>query len=295
MKIIRWLLSHSFLFLLIVIVIYGYMFWGNLLGKETPAGKAIAYLSSEFVEVADFVDAVKAKQAQLNGESMSPQVAPKTSVIMESEIAAEDNVQYQPIKTDEKSLQESPQENSDLAVTAKLAESQGVGTLNQPQSTASVAEMKDSAIQETFVSPEIERQLGNVDDQGKVVDESSRQLENVDDQGKVVDESSSRDGVIASWILARRSFYQRNYQLSEQSYQNVIDRTEDNFDAYGELGNVYFNQGKKQQAATAYFEAGAILVRKGQINRARSLVGLLNLLNKDKAIELQKLIKTVSS
>jgi len=278
MKIIRWLLSHSFLFLLIVIVIYGYMFWGNLLGKETPAGKAIAYLSSEFVEVADFVDAVKAKQAQLNGESMSPQVAPKTSVIMESEIAAEDNVQYQPIKTDEKSLQESPQENSDLAVTAKLAESQGVGTLNQPQSTASVAEMKDSAIQETFVSPEIERQL-----------------ENVDDQGKMVDESSSRDGVIASWILARRSFYQRNYQLSEQSYQNVIDRTEDNFDAYGELGNVYFNQGKKQQAATAYFEAGAILVRKGQINRARSLVGLLNLLNKDKAIELQKLIKTVSS
>jgi tetratricopeptide (TPR) repeat protein len=278
MKIIRWLLSHSFLFLLIVIVIYGYMFWGNLLGKETPAGKAIAYLSSEFVEVADFVDAVKAKQTQLNGESMSPQVAPKTSMIMESEIAAEDNAQYQPIKTDEKSLQESPQENSDLAVTAKLTESQGIGTLNQPQSATSVAEMKDSAIQETFVSPEIERQL-----------------ENVDDRGKVVDESSSRDGVIASWILARRSFYQRNYQLSEQSYQNVIDRTEDNFDAYGELGNVYFNQGKKQQAATAYFEAGAILVRKGQINRARSLVGLLNLLNKDKAIKLQKLIKTVSS
>jgi tetratricopeptide (TPR) repeat protein len=254
------------------------MFWGNLLGKETPAGKAIAYLSSEFVEVADFVDAVKAKQAQLNGESMSPQVAPKTLAIMESEIAAEDNVQYQPIETDEKILKESPQENSDLAVTAKLTESQGSGTLNQPQSTASVAEMKDSVIQETFVSPEIERQL-----------------ENVDDQGKVVDESSSRDEVTASWILARKSFYQRNYQLSEQSYQNVIDRTEDNFDAYGELGNVYFNQGKKQQAATAYFEAGAILVRKGQINRARSLVGLLNLLNKDKAIELQKLITTVSS
>jgi len=294
MKIIRWLLSHSFLFLLIVIVIYGYMFWGNLLGKETPAGKAVAYLSSEFVEVADFVNAVKAKQAQLNGETVSPQVAPKASAVTELVIAAEDgekaqkpqenqpielaNVEYQPVKTDVKSLQESPPEKSDLAVTAKLTESQGISTLNQPQSVASVAEMTGSAIQETFVSPEIERQL-----------------ENVDDQGKAVDESLSRDEVTASWILARKSFYQRNYQLSEQSYQNVIDRTEDNFDAYGELGNVYFNQGKKQQAATAYFEAGAILVRKGQINRARSLVGLLNLLNKDKAIELQKLIKTVSS
>ena len=284
MKIIRWLLSHSFLLLLIVVVIYGYMFWGNLLGKETPAGKAIAYLSSEFVEVADFVNAVKAKQSQLNGGKVSPQIAPKTLLVTESVIDVKNNEKAQktsdnqPVKTDESSLQESPQDNSDPADTVRLTESQGTNTLNQSQSVAPVAEKKDSAIKEMFVSPEIERQL-----------------EKVNDQGKVVDDSQSRDAVTASWILARKSFYQRNYQLSEQSYQNVIDRTEDNFDAYGELGNVYFNQGKKQQAATAYFEAAAILVRKGQIGRARSLVGLLNLLNKDKAIELQKLIKTVSS
>ena len=284
MKIIRWLLSHSFLLLLIVVVIYGYMFWGNLLGKETPAGKAITYLSSEFVEVADFVNAVKAKQSQLNGGEVSPQIAPKTLVVTESVIDVKNNEKAQktsdnqPVKTDESGLQESPQDNSDAADTVRLTERQGTNTLNQSQSVAPVAEKKDSAIKEMFVSPEIERQL-----------------EKVNDQGKVVDDSQSRDAVTASWILARKSFYQRNYQLSEQSYQNVIDRTEDNFDAYGELGNVYFNQGKKQQAATAYFEAAAILVRKGQIGRARSLVGLLNLLNKDKAIELQKLIKTVSS
>ena len=267
MKIIRWLLSHFFLLLLIVVVIYGYMFWGNLLGKETPAGKAITYLSSEFVEVADFVNAVKAKQSQLNGEKVSPQIAPKTLVVTESVIDVKNNEKAQ--KTSD---------NQPVKADPADTERQGANTLNQSQSVAPVAEKKDSAIKETFVSPEIERQL-----------------EKVNDQGKVVDDSQSRDAVTASWILARKSFYQRNYQLSEQSYQNVIDRTEDNFDAYGELGNVYFNQGKKQQAATAYFEAAAILVRKGQIGRARSLVGLLNLLNKDKAIELQKLIKTVSS
>ena len=68
MKIIRWLLSHTFLILLIVAVIYGYMFWGNLAGEDTPAGKAIAYLSDEFVEVESFVDAVKSKQAELASE-----------------------------------------------------------------------------------------------------------------------------------------------------------------------------------------------------------------------------------
>jgi hypothetical protein len=82
MKIIRWLLSHTFLILLIVGVIYGYIYWGNLLGKETPVGKTVAYLSGEFVEVKDFVDAIKAKQARLNTERSSksqPQIQAKLS------------------------------------------------------------------------------------------------------------------------------------------------------------------------------------------------------------------------
>ena len=87
-----------------------------------------------------------------------------------------------------------------------------------------------------------------------------------------------------------RTFYQRQYELSEQSYQDVINNTTDNFDAYGELGNVYFNQGKKEAAAMAYFEAASILVRKGQIRRAKSLMGLLRHLDKNKANDLQKLI-----
>ena len=72
MKIIRWLLSHIFLILLIIIVIYGYMFWGNLLGEDTPAGKAIAYLSDEFPAVEEFVTAVKEKQAKLSASDDAP-------------------------------------------------------------------------------------------------------------------------------------------------------------------------------------------------------------------------------
>ena len=330
MKIIRWLLSHSFLILLIVIVIYGYMFWGNLLGKDTPAGKAVAYLSSEFVEVEEFVNAVKTKHARLNGDTVSTQSAseaassetidttppantvesPEIAAIAESEVvesgaivhevaatenavdieAANDvsgkqsaeqvNIQQLSVNTSQESAQQAPADVIEPKVDETLIDSQDSKTLNEVQSVASQAAvaMMDSDVKETFVSPEIERQLKNVDDQGKVLDESQR------------------SGVVrTNWITARKSFYQRNYALSEQNYRAVIAGTEDNFDAYGELGNVYFNQGKKQQAATAYFEAAAILVRKGQIDRARSLVGLLNLLNKDKADELRQLIDTAMS
>ncbi|MBE9563827.1 MAG: tetratricopeptide repeat protein [Proteobacteria bacterium] len=131
---------------------------------------------------------------------------------------------------------------------------------------------------DTFVSADVEKQLKNVDDHGKVIDPVRQQ-------------SAVRD----NWVMARKSFFQRKYDLSEKSYQNVIDSTTDNHDAYGELGNVYFNQGKKQQAASAYFEAASILVRKGQVSRARTLVGLLRQLDSAKASELQALIDSTVS
>ncbi|HHJ35394.1 MAG TPA: tetratricopeptide repeat protein [Gammaproteobacteria bacterium] len=345
MKIIRWLLSHTILILLIVAVIYGYMFWGNLIGEDTPAGKAVAYLSEEFEEVADFVDAVKAKQA---GSSQSESAEPQLSATDDSvEVARNEPARVEPeaetavsggtgsdsedqslsvdevtgdgaVQEEVAQVEAAPDTSTETAVETQpvsisyshndmhiMQNSDGViestretvvveqneGQPNsgseqetvavatatsvssapalRAESASNVAEVKHA---EKFVSPDIKEQLDNVDEHGKVIDESKNE--------------SLRD----SWIKARKSFYQRNYPLSEQSYQKVINNSKDNFDAYGELGNVYFNQGKNQQAASAYFEAAAILVKQGQINRARSLMGLLRHLDRSKAIELQKLM-----
>ena len=280
MKIIRWLLSHTFLILLIVAVIYGYMFWGNLAGEDTPAGKAIAYLSDEFVEVESFVDAVKSKQAELANER-SPAEEPVVPAEPEStaEQSSTRNVEQQAIVQQPVNISYShnqqPVEQSSMTVSDTEAVSKDAEvTANAPIPPPAAM----SATGEKFIPPEIEKQLSNVDEQGKVIDPSQASI-----------------SVKESWITARKSFYQRDYEKSIQSYQEVIDNTEDNFDAYGELGNVYFNQGKKQQAASAYFEAAAILIKKGQVNRAQSLMGLLRHLDKAKAEELQALIESAGS
>jgi tetratricopeptide (TPR) repeat protein len=280
MKIIRWLLSHTFLILLIVAVIYGYMFWGNLAGEDTPAGKAIAYLSDEFVEVESFVEAVKSKQAELDSERSSAE----TPVDMaEPELTAEQssarNVEQQAIVQQPVNISDShnqqPVKQSSMTVSDTEADIKDAEvTANAPISPPAAL----NAAGEKFISPEVEKQLSNVDEQGKVIDPSQASI-----------------SVKESWVTARKSFYQRDYEKSIQSYQEVIDNTEDNFDAYGELGNVYFNQGKKQQAASAYFEAAAILIKKGQVNRAQSLMGLLRHLDKAKAEELQALIESARS
>ena len=320
MKIIRWLLSHTFLILLIVTVIYGYMFWGNLAGEDTPAGKAITYLSNEFEGVGEFVAAVKAKQKKLRQQE-SPEVheppSPEndTSTVAAS-VDSDTQTQLAETQTTEKTVEKNnftapvdESRRSDYAVADDRNENRNdyrsveqqqvnisyshndtrvtqnaagvIETVIEPvtsniesKNTAKNAQPVTAGVtKDTFVSMEVEKQLNNVDMHGRLK------------------RDAQQDGTVkASWIAARKSFYQRNYALSEQKYQDVIDKTEDNYDAYGELGNVYFNQGKKQQAATAYFEAAAILLRKGQAKRARSLIGLLRHLDKSKAKELQELI-----
>ena len=329
MKIIRWLLSHTFLILLIVAVIYGYMFWGNLTGEDTPAGKALAYLSNEYEEVGEFVAAVKAKQEKLSQQESSgiessavPQSSPENDLpVVPDSVDSNTAKQTPPAET-----QAAEQNNftapvtetssTDSAVINNKSETQSenkgieqppvsndsridTATMQNLAATSAAVESADDVAESGFQGDSTVSNVAltssDVTEEVFVSTEIENQLDNVDNNGKLIDDSKQDDTIRASWITARKSFYQRKYDESEQNYQNVIDNTEDNFDAYGELGNVYFNQGKKEQAASAYFEAAAILVRQGQVDRARSLMGLLRNLDKSKANELKKLIDSIVS
>lgn len=297
MKIIRWLLSHIFLILLIIVVIYGYMFWGNLLGEDTPAGKAIAYLSEEFPAVEEFVAAVKEKQAKLAGSEDTPSASTEGTPV--APVISYRYNQTQ-ITQDAQGVVEKSEPAAAGAGIAPAAEAltdqaptrQASADMAPGVSSSSAAMTTDARSMQ--VQP-AQPQMQPAAEQKFVPVEIEKQLENVDEQGKVIDPALASEEVRKNWVIARKSFYQRQYEQSEKSYQQVIDSTEDNFDAYGELGNVYFNQGKNKQAASAYYEAAAILVKKGQVNRARSLMGLLRHLDRTKADELQKLIDSSAS
>lgn len=310
MKIIRWFLSHFFLILLIVAVIYGYMFWGNLAGEDTPAGKALAYLSSEFVEVEEFIAAVKAKQAKLSADK--EQAPAEVAAVPDEKVVTSRKIEQQPVSISYRHNQMRVKQNSAGDIETQREVPQVVASLAQDSDQAKQSvrqpvrqraapalpipqgEMAQNNVPSAAVSSRSAAERSNAQDKF-VSTELEQQLDNVDGQGKVINKSMRSDAIRTSWVTARKSFYQRNYALSEQSYRDVIDNTSDNFDAYGELGNVYFNQGKKEQAAGAYFEAAAILVRKGQIGRATSLMGLLRHLDQSKADDLKKLIDSAVS
>jgi len=350
MKIIRWFFSHAFLIVLIVAVIYSYMYWGNLIGEDTPAGKALAYLSEEFETVDEFMVAVREKQA----EHESTTVDSATSDSVQHDQSAQQEQQVETVQDDtpevaREASREAPLEENqeysrqdttsvaseevvdkggeDAVEEAALAADEPVSisySHNEQRveqdsegrymasavvaSQTASAEIPQSAAASRgeTVSDEVAAQNTETAEQSVdaaaaatgpaaaeqfVSEEIAEQLDNVDDSGRVIDPSKSNELVRQEWIRARQAFYKRDYEQSEKSYLQVIDSTKNNFDAYGELGNVYFNQGKRQEAAQAYFDAASILVRRGEKLRARSLMGLLRRLDAAKAEELQKLVQ----
>jgi tetratricopeptide (TPR) repeat protein len=131
-----------------------------------------------------------------------------------------------------------------------------------------------NAANDRFITPEVERSLSQASSENPVAEPlTTREL----------------------WMQARRSFYRRDFSTSIKSYEQLISKTTDNFDAHGELGNVYFNQGKMQEAASSYFNAAEVLVRLGQVDRASSLLGMLRQMDTEKAEELQLLIDGTQS
>ena len=92
------------------------------------------------------------------------------------------------------------------------------------------------------------------------------------------------------WISAREEYHRGNIEQSIANYRQLIANSSDNYDAYGELGNVYMSRGKYSEAAGAYYQAGAILVKLGQTGRARSLLPMLQRLDRARAEELNQLM-----
>lgn len=86
---------------------------------------------------------------------------------------------------------------------------------------------------------------------------------------------------------ARESFWLRDFDTAEQQYRRLTQLEPDNPDGYGELGNMYFSQGKWDAAAAAYYEAGLRLLSEGLVPQAREMLEVIRGLNGPQASDLE--------
>ena len=232
MKIIRRFFIYMISFIVVVMASYGYVYWGDLLGEDTPIG----YLMG------------------------SPQ-KPDSVEDVEFELVPEEEVQ----KTDT-SVDSQP---------AVLSEAETPVIVDD--SISEQAMQKEDASPED-VQPEVP---------APAVDVISQSVSEIE----ITKESSEPLSISDTWMRARQAFEYRDYEVAIESYQQLISRTQDNFDAYDELGKVYEYYGKDMEAAAAYYEAAIILVRLGKLDRAASFMKPLSLMDATRARALLTLIE----
>lgn len=284
MKFIRWLLSNIILIAFVLALTYAYVYWDNLTGEDTPAGKLVAYLSTEYEEVHEFL-----KDYGIT-EDESVEVAETVPV----EEVAETNVAPQIAPP-----QQQPQASVQPAAPPQAMIQQAPS--RQPVRPApvwpGVQERPMPSVPRTFYPESGPRQQAYAPPQMPPRSPRSEPgparepapMPTAEDQLTAPQEPVSTTREL--WISAREEFHRGNIDVSIRNYKEVIATSSDNYDAYGELGNVYLSRGSDKEAADAYFEAAAILVKTGRIDRARSLLPMLGRLDRAKAEELNRLIR----
>lgn len=87
--------------------------------------------------------------------------------------------------------------------------------------------------------------------------------------------------------LARVSYWKGEVDKSEAYYLDLLKSEQSDPDLFGELGNVYYAQGKWKQAGEAYYQAALRLHDLNQINQVNYLLRIIQGLDKESADKLR--------
>ena len=105
--------------------------------------------------------------------------------------------------------------------------------------------------------------------------------------GDVAD-SDVLDSDVADLDAARQAFWARDFDNAERLYQQVAANQTSNADPLGELGNLYYLNGRWREAAEAYAGAVERLIAAGDTPRAQHLLMVLDGLDAQRAQELRQ-------
>ena len=89
-------------------------------------------------------------------------------------------------------------------------------------------------------------------------------------------------------FIARQSFWNGDSELSEKFYLDLAQHEDTDPDVYGELGNVYYAQGKWKQAGEAYYEAAVRLLALKKNDQINYLLRVIQGLDKKSADKLRQ-------
>lgn len=111
--------------------------------------------------------------------------------------------------------------------------------------------------------------------------------ESADTEAGTADEESP----LAIWQAARQAAWNGEAESAIESYRALTVLQPDNYDAYGEMGNVLLRKGDTEAAAEAYYQAALLLTKSDYPQVAWRVLDIVSRLDQEKASELYQAIR----
>lgn len=140
------------------------------------------------------------------------------------------------------------------------------------------------------VSAEIKPVIESTKDAKKVVKEDDSVLQTVTCSKENLKPDPAVMDAEKMLLMARQTFWNGDVKASEKLYLDLTSKKDSDPDAYGELGNVYYSQGKWKQAGKAYFEAASRLLELGKHDQVSYLLRVIQGLDSESAAKLRNQI-----
>ena len=223
--------------------------------------KAVAYTEREF----DI-----AIPAHINNELAQVPVAQAECEAAEEVIKNEEIVEVEEIAADNQKNEAEHQVNVVEADVKTEEESALVETLSEAVNV--INEKVDALFEENKSMPVVENDGA---DMGSIVE--AKKEADLTDAEEVVSSVTDVPAVDTKQVLytARKLFWGGNMQASEKLYLELTSLDDSDPNVYGELGNIYYSQGKWKQAGKAYYEAAVRLLDGSGSGRVNSRVSYL--------------------
>ena len=84
-------------------------------------------------------------------------------------------------------------------------------------------------------------------------------------------------------LSARQAYWNKDYQSAIDFYSKAMTNSPNSSDLYGELGNLYYGLKDYDLASSNYLEAGSLMIKNNEDNRAKQIYDILLSIAPDKA------------
>lgn len=271
MYIIRTLLSYSLLLLLVTALAAAWVYRDDL---KPELDAAIGQLETRFGEVAD-----QPQAAQDSRVGQAP-----TATAGEAAAVAET---ASPSAAAEPATAEAafpPTEKAPLAEHAAAAEGADEAGATRVESETSAPAAPQADAPEAGPAPASIVALAE-----ETSAESAPTAESAQPRLQAAETPDGTAASVEATLLdrARRAYWVGDLPAAVQAYQALLDRDPADPDVWGELGNVYYAQGRWSEAGEAYYEAARRLQARGDARQLGYLLRLIEGLAPEKAAKLR--------